>query len=141
MKKFKWFLIAFFLTLLCSKLARSQEAPDNLFVVMSWDANPPLEKVEKYRVEWNDAGREWVNLGDVVATEAERLNFSTRVSWIKSTITIGNTLCFRVIALRGTEESEPSEQFCETIQPAPAVSSGSITKPSTPSVEFQYRKP
>ena len=139
------FAFVFFCTILLASNASAQVVQENLFVVLSWSKNPEAQRVDRYRVEWSDGGQEWVNLGDVATPEGDgRVTFSTRVAWMKNTIGVGMTVCFRTIAFRGSEESPPSANACGTIEPAPAApvapqEATQLTQPETATVIFEYR--
>lgn len=102
-------------------------------VRISWDANPAYEEIVEYQVFWfdGDAGN-WIQLAAVDASEA--LKFETRLSWIKSTLQVGNDLCFHIVAKKDDTVSAPSESACQTIEAF--TSAVELSRPGAPVVEF-----
>lgn len=125
--------------LLAATSSFAQVVPDNLVVHLKWPANAAAEAVERYRVEWSEDGQQWVNIGDAVTPgDSTEVRFSTKVAWLKNTIAVGMTVCFRITAIRGAEESDPSPNGCGEIQPAAEPQAPDISRPPAPVVEFEY---
>lgn len=88
--------------------AQAQPLSPEAGVRISWPANPSAEAVERYIVSWQD-GAEWRVIDDVAHVDDQQLSLTTRVTWLKSILEVGERICFRVVAVRGDESSDPSD--------------------------------
>ena len=112
----------------------SQQIDPDWAVRISWPANPSDEQVEKYQVSWFDGDiRDFRLLNEVEHEDNATLTYVTRLSWIKSTLQIGDNICFSLVAQRGDDFSERSENGCiEIIQLGDTVTAIELSAPDKP---------
>lgn len=126
--------------LLASSSVSAQEIDNDWSIRLTWDPNPASENVTKYLVFWQDQTQDTWLLQNTVPVEAElfqgKHQYVTRIAWIKSTIKIGDELCFNIRAANDEQTSEPSESACATVSDPDAEVSFVISRPGKPIIEI-----
>ena len=127
------YLKLIFLLLLPGSVLAQQVDPD-WAVRVTWLANPSDEQVEKYTISWFDGDiNSFRSLDEVEHEDNASMVYVTRLSWIKSTLRVGNEICFSITAHRGDETSERSQNGCITIiQLGESVSAIELSAPAKP---------
>lgn len=117
--------------------AQAQVVSPEWAVRISWSSNPAPEQVEKYIVSWFDGdSQDWIKLADVDHADDTTLEYVTRLSWIKSTLQVGNDLCFNIAAVKGETIVVGDSECITIIQLGEEVSLVGVTAPVKPDLEF-----
>lgn len=79
---------------------------------ISWEPNPPAEQVAWYIIEMFNGSTDGWQVTDNTSESDYSIRFDALSQKHGVNIQIGSEMCFRIIAAKGNERSEPSEQTC-----------------------------